>query len=296
MSLRVILIVLAVITAASLGFFFSYNLSGRTFSPMSSMENSTVVKTSLPSTPSQVLGEADYAKIYILVDNYENKEELKTAWGLSLLLETPESSILFDAGPSPEILAENARAIGVNLSSIDFVVISHEHGDHVGGISALANRNLTVYIPSHSSPTLSHHLKSMNFKVIPVKKTEEIADGVIIIGEMYGPPWEEALAVNVRGVGLIILVGCSHPGVDKLVEKTVKELGIRPYAVIGGFHLGGVSEVRVREVIENLLSLGTKKIYPIHCSGSLIRRILREEYSENYGDGHIGLILSFKED
>ncbi|RLF13813.1 MAG: hypothetical protein DRJ66_07160, partial [Thermoprotei archaeon] len=103
-----------------------------------------------------------------------------------------------------------------------------------------------------------------------------IAKGVAVIGELYGPPYEQALAVNVKGRGLVIFVGCSHPGVDNIVKKAVSDLNEKPYIVIGGFHLVGASEDRIASVANSLIKLGLKKIYPMHCSGDSIRGYIRK--------------------
>ena len=253
-------------------------------------------KSSISSSEKETLsiGEVDYAKLYVLVDNHEF-DGLSSPWGISMLLETPDSIILFDAGPSPEALERNSHKLGIDLSKLDFAVASHEHGDHIGGFSYIASltKGLTVYIPKGMAEYSKSGLRGLGLNLVEVEETRTVAEGVAVVGELSGPPWEQALAINVKGLGLIVLVGCSHPGVDRIVEKASKDLGVKPYAVIGGFHLGGASEERVREIIENLKSLGVQKIYPIHCSGERIREILQREYPELYGDGHVGTVIKF---
>ena len=80
------------------------------------------------------IGSVKGLKLIVVVDNYPDSE-LKTAWGLSILAKTPENTILFDTGPDPDVLRENLKKLGIDPSEIDFVVISHEHGDHVNGLS-----------------------------------------------------------------------------------------------------------------------------------------------------------------
>lgn len=65
--------------------------------------------------------------------------------------------------------------------------------------------------------------------------------------------------------------------------------------VIGGFHLASASQSKIRNSISKLLSLNVEKIYPLHCSGDRIRNILALEYSEKYGDGHVGLVLEIND-
>jgi len=75
---------------------------------------------------------AGYVRQVVLVDNNPYKEGLETAWGLAVYLETDQTKLLFDTGPDPGVLERNAEKLGIDLSKIDFIVISHPHGDHTG--------------------------------------------------------------------------------------------------------------------------------------------------------------------
>ncbi len=227
-------------------------------------------------------------KLIVVIDNYPDSE-LKTTWGLSILVKTPKNTILFDTGPNPDILRENLKKLGVDPSEIDFVVISHEHGDHVIGLSYLAKvrPGLRVYVPKGTAERIG--IRGLDIR--EVDKTTEVAEGVAVIGWLYGPPAEEALAINVKGKGLVILVGCSHPGVVNIVAKAKTELGIKPYLVLGGFHMMGASEYTCKETIKRLIELGVKKIAPIHCSGDKIRSILEKEFPQNWLKCHVGSVI-----
>ena len=240
------------------------------------------------------IGKCSNVTIYVLVDNH-GYDGFLSPWGISLLIRVQDTLILFDAGPDPEALEVNSRLLGINLSNLKFVVISQEHGDHWGGLRYVARvaPHIKVYVPAGMPSSVKSAIANLGFKVIEVHNTSVVNSCVAIIGELLGPPWEQALAINVEGLGLIVLVGCSHPGVDKIVAKAVKDLGIKPYAVIGGFHLMGASRDEVEYIVKNLTKLGVKKVYPIHCSGDLIRKLMKSEYPEIYGDGHVGLVLIF---
>ena len=240
------------------------------------------------------IGSVESVEINILANNNPNFD-LKSPWGISIYIRTQNLSILFDAGPDPNALKENSKKLSIDLSNLDLAVISHEHGDHIRGLEYISevNKNLTIFVPAHMSESCKNWIKSLGFKVIEVKDTTLISEGIAIVGELYGPPYEQALAINVKNLGLIILVGCSHPGVDKIVSKAEKELSQNPYAVIGGFHLSGASLNKIRDIAKALNKTGLKRIYPVHCSGEDFREFLRENYPEVYGDGKVGLKVFF---
>jgi 7,8-dihydropterin-6-yl-methyl-4-(beta-D-ribofuranosyl)aminobenzene 5'-phosphate synthase len=73
------------------------------------------------------------AQITILYDAFGQNSPMHKDWGYAALIEYGGKRILFDTGNDPEILAENAKVKGIDLTKLDFVVISHRHGDHMGG-------------------------------------------------------------------------------------------------------------------------------------------------------------------
>ena len=79
-------------------------------------------------------------KITALLENTATRPEMKTEHGLSLFIETEKHRILFDMGQT-SLFAENAQALGVDLSSVDIAVLSHGHYDHGGGLSTFLQIN-----------------------------------------------------------------------------------------------------------------------------------------------------------
>ncbi len=237
-------------------------------------------------------------RIVVLVDNHADPERrCLSTWGLSLYIETDNARILFDTGPDPELLLHNARAMGIDLAKLKAVVISHEHGDHIGGLEAIAelNRSIPIYIPSDMSFFSKHWIKSLGFKhVIEVNDTTIIAPGIAIVGQLYGPPYEQALAIALADRGLIIVVGCSHPGIVRIVEKAVHDIGEKPYAVIGGLHLAGAPRSEVLNIMENLKRLGVQVVIPLHCSGSTAMDIASKLFGFNESvEGHVCSQITF---
>jgi len=226
-----------------------------------------------------------WTRITVLIDNEPN-EDLINEWGLSMWVETPLWRCLFDAGTNPSTLKHNMSKLKIDPSRLDFAVLSHHHYDHLGGFSYIGEEvpNLTVYIP----PNSKEKLESWSLKPQIINETKKIAEDAYIIGPLEA--WtgfrEIALAINVDEIGLIVLVGCSHPGVDNIVLKTLEDLGREIYAIIGGFHKPS------KKALDKVAKI-VKRIFPAHCTGSNSKRYLIKNYPDKYGEIRTGTILEF---
>src|SRR5690348_10740406 len=92
------------------------------------------------------------ARITILYDAFGRPSEMEKDWGFAALIEYGGKRILFDTGNNPDILARNAKAKAADLSNLDFVVMSHRHGDHMGGMDHLLGVNplVKIYAPKEN--------------------------------------------------------------------------------------------------------------------------------------------------
>ena len=259
------------------------------FSDYQELQGSSILRTQNLSD----LGEIESLDLTVLADNYPNGE-LSALWGLSILIETSSSTVLLDTGQSYSVLRDNALSLAKDLSEVDFVVISHEHWDHIGGLSYIeeVNPGVTVYVPSLIDTQTFNTINQSNLNVIKINETTIIQRGFAIVGELNGPPYEQALVVNVKDVGLVSFVGCSHPGVENVIGKVTTDLRIDTYMVIGGFHMVSATEQQIEDTIESLFELGVKKIFPIHCSGDTIRQYMAQHFPQQYGQGNVGFQLT----
>lgn len=236
------------------------------------------------------VGSVDYVKISVLVVNNTNGT-LLSPWGLSILVETNDLTILFDSGPNPFALENNSESLGIDWGpACDMVVVSHEHPDHVSGLTYVSglHENLTLYTPLYES-TMSW---TSDFSQIEVADTAEISTGISIIGRGLDGALdynEQALVINVENLGLVVLVGCSHPGVDNIVSKVMDDLNVGDiYMVLGGFHMLNENQDTISSTIDALIDMGVQNIYPIHCSGQNTIDYVELNYPANYGDAAVG--------
>ena len=203
-------------------------------------------------------------ELTVIVDNSASPP-LKEAWGLSILATCDNLKILWDTGPDPSILKHNAKVLGKDLK-VDLLVFSHRHWDHTGGYSVVEAREVVA----PKDPLFP--IKDVVFN----DDYTQVTNGLIVTKPMISfNIREQALILSVDKYGHVMLVGCSHPGVDKMYEAVVRDLGITPRMVIGGFHLFGEPKKKVEEVISNLKRLGAKELHPIHCSGSYAKLLAR---------------------
>jgi len=91
-------------------------------------------------------------KITVLYDAFGRDTSLKKDWGFSALIEINGKRILFDTGNDSEIFAHNVQTKGVDLTNLDFVIMSHRHGDHIGGLNYLlsVNPDVKIYAPKEN--------------------------------------------------------------------------------------------------------------------------------------------------
>jgi 7,8-dihydropterin-6-yl-methyl-4-(beta-D-ribofuranosyl)aminobenzene 5'-phosphate synthase len=228
-----------------------------------------------PSSARQILGGMRglaQVRLLVLNDN-EPGPGLRNEWGWSILVEPTNGKIaLFDADTTPHTIEANSKILGVDLSLLSFAVLSHEHHDHYGGFSYVARKKpgLEVYAP----PGLHLWAKKLRLKLIINKSGMKINETYLLTPPLragFGL-MEHALAVRTgSGENAVVIVGCSHPGVERLVEAAIDAFGIKPVLTIGGFH--GPS----KHQLDRLAEL-SKHIAPAHCSGREAFEYVRAEY------------------
>jgi|GEM_PF-781257 len=220
-------------------------------------------------------------RVYVLSGGRGARRGFYSRRGLALGIEYEDKYLLFDTGPDSSLLYSNSTQAGFPLNLVDFVVISHSHTPHIGGLEAVGWESpfTKAFLPYGSLENLGKQVWRKQLTPVEVVRETEIVKGVFVSRPYHGPPWEHFLLVESgEGVGEYILFsGCFHPGVDVVLNDLEKKFRIR--AVVGGFHLEQAPFNVVEKVAEALaLRLGIREVYPLHCSGSLIGDILSKEY------------------
>lgn len=190
-----------------------------------------------------------------LVDYYANREDLKTEPGVAYLIRADDTTILMDVGynkkkehPSP--LLHNMEKLGINPGDIDVLYISHAHLDHLGGMKEQKERTfslshgkvhigrVTVYAPEQLSPSEFNQGPEVKVESAPAV----IRPGIVSMGIiprylfLMGMTREQNIAVNVRGKGIVLIIGCGHQTIERILERAKKLFSEPIYGVIGGLH------------------------------------------------------------
>ncbi len=214
-------------------------------------------------------GSTKTLSILPLVNWHTSDDSLKGEAGVSYLIKTDNNTILFDVGfnrnnESPSPLEHNMKQLGVTLDSIDTIFMSHAHLDHSGGqlwvnkntfsmgLEQVDLSNKDIYAPT---PTTYP-----NAKVNIIPNASVISPGIASLGAisrelLMGRIEEQALVINVEGKGIVIIVGCGHQTVPKILTRAKQVFSENIYGLLGDLHYP-VPEGRL-----NLLGINLQKYF-----------------------------------
>jgi 7,8-dihydropterin-6-yl-methyl-4-(beta-D-ribofuranosyl)aminobenzene 5'-phosphate synthase len=219
-------------------------------------------------------------EILPLIDWYTNRENLTGEAGVSYWLKTDEKSVLFDVGYNPEQrdpspLLNNMKELGIGIDDFDTIFISHNHPDHVGGMTnmrrksfSLTGRRIDLQGKAVYTPV---PMSYPNLNPVCVEKPTPIAKGMASIGtipnQLFFLGWtmEQALACDVEDKGIVLVVGCGHQTLPRIVERA-EALFDRPlFGLVGGLHypVGGGRDKMLGIEIERYVGTGKPPWRPV---------------------------------
>lgn len=233
----------------------------------------------------------------VMYDNYTHDKSLQTEWGFSCLIEGAEQTVLFDTGGDANVLKSNFKKLKIDPNKIDAVVISHMHWDHINGLEWLVKENdhLKIFLPDSAPGETVRELRSKVESVTLVSEMRCICGGIFSTGTLQHNIPEQSLCLETPD-GIVVITGCSHPGIVRILKKAKELSGREIRFAFGGFHLMSHTREQVEKIIEEIKLLGIEKIGPTHCTGDSAIAMFKEAWGRNYVSIGVGKKLRLRLD
>lgn len=271
------------------------------------------------------------ARVTILYDAFGKPSALKRGWGYSALVEYRGKRILFDTGGNLDDFTFNANALGIDLARLDFVVLSHRHGDHTSGLHQVLKVNpaVRIYTPADPAnfdtpmpPALTNLIKrrvdsapdDMHYydgkfperfasgspwpsaKFTQIRNPTEVAQGFWLFSVQSDVPGtremnEVSMAIKTPQ-GLAVMVGCAHPGIEKILEAASK-IDSRIYTVFGGFHLVDIRDAEASSMVTRFRDKWKlERAAPGHCTGEFAFSEFNRIFGAKFDHAGVGTVIA----
>ena len=270
------------------------------------------------------------ARVTIIYDAFGKTPGLKHGWGYSALVEYGGKRILFDTGGHQDDFAANVKALNIDLTKLDFVVITHRHGDHTSGLNHVlkVNPGVQIYTPVDAAnfdtpmpPGLVDLIKrrvdaapeDMHYydgrfparfasgspwpgaKFTQVRAPLEVVPGIWLFSTQSDTPGTREMNEIAMGIktpqGLVLLVGCSHPGIEKILDAATK-IERRVYSVFGGFHLVDLPDPEVSSMVGRFKDKwGFERVAAGHCTGEFAFSEFNRVYGAKFDHAALGAVI-----
>lgn len=236
---------------------------------------------------------ASAVELRILYDDVSQADGVTSGRGFSCLVKAGDKTLLFDAGGDGQLLMSNMELSACDPEEIDIVVISHCNSDHIGGLPTVlgqSGRATEVHLPGKklpgniAGPALEiipakiDSAKNLTNDFIQAEAPELICAGVMSTGPLGDDIPEQSLVILTEA-GAVIVTGCAHPGIDRIVHRACELTGEPILLVVGGFHLVAESQETIDRLAAGLDSL-VEYVAPCHCSGDLARERFQSQFSD----------------
>lgn len=286
-----------------------------------------LITTSVVQLLPSVTDAQDHNRATILYDAFGKPSSLQKDWGFAALIEYGGKRILFDTGNNADTFAHNVKALKIDLKRLDFVVISHRHGDHTSGLNYLltVNPGVRIYVPKETYGVFGSSLPGTFYR-----RAESLPPDMRYFGGVppeairHGTPWTRANFVYVDSLtevapdiyliptvsetpgtlelrelslavktpqGLILTTGCSHAGIEKILEAATA-VDRHVHLVFGGLHLVTTPDAEIERIATALHEKWKiDLIAPGHCTGEPAFAALQETFGKQYLYAGLGTIL-----
>ena len=260
-------------------------------------------------------------RVQCLVDN---SVQLSSAFwgehGLSFLIDADDGRrLLFDTGASGPVLLHDLECAGVDIGTIDAVVLSHSHHDHSGGLPTLLERRTGLPIHAHPEllrPRYSEKGGVKTSKGLPLspealkgqaelklsESPERVLPGIWTSGEIKersepegrsphhlvrrGEDWvpdpyrDDLSLILETDAGLFVVCGCCHAGLLNTLTHVKRHFGEDPVGVAGGTHLVGAGGEQLAHTVARLRELHSPMLHLNHCTGPAAFVALSQAFGE----------------
>ena len=253
------------------------------------------------------------AKWTVLSDNRSSDSRLSTEHGLSILLQTEQHRILLDTGAS-DVFIRNAEQLGVDLSTVDYVFISHGHSDHAGGLRYFLEQNTKAkgLILLDQNFEIAKDLYAISHipQIHPMPKGNQNLYVQDSDGNYIHDDFRHELALYVNG---LLFTGCAHSGLENILSACRWPVK----SVVGGFHLldgqelpeqrepsssierpsrdgsrQSQSEEELQELAERLKEKYPETLfYTSHCTGDNVFEVMKGVMGEQLQSFRCGTII-----
>ncbi len=271
-------------------------------------------------------------RVTILNDAFGKRSDLEQDWGYSALIEFEGKRILFDTGDNITVFRKNVETLHVDLTHLDMVIITHAHGDHTAGLRYVLSQNphVKLYVPddpyftgtvlppafltADARPELPPDMRYFrggprpeprgwaywtDTNLTPVSDTTTIAPHMHLVSLVSEKPvfkgLREISLVLDTPKGPVVFVGCSHPGIERIMAAATAQTPAIPVAMlVGGLHLLQDSPEQIESTLDVLSNTYHVQAMSIgHCSGELAFLRVRQRWADRSIYAGLGETIAF---